>query len=92
MKTQAQNLPSATLTLPEFVQQIMLAVSARLAAQRSRRQRERTRQIMAQMDDRLLDDIGVTAQKETGPLEGLAQMNPAFLAATAFCLPGKNRR
>jgi hypothetical protein len=47
---------------------------------------------MAQMDDRLLDDIGVAAQKETGPLEGLAQMNPAFLAASAFCLPRKDRR
>jgi uncharacterized protein YjiS (DUF1127 family) len=92
MKTHAQAHTAAHVTLLSHVQEIVKKFSAAAAKRRARRQEMATLEELRQLDARLLDDIGMALPKRTARLEGLAQMNPAFLAASAFSLPRKDRR
>jgi uncharacterized protein YjiS (DUF1127 family) len=92
MKTFSQHIPAAHMTPAGFLQQIMLWISAAADERRARRRKRATAELLARMDEHLLDDIGATRPKTTSALEELAQMNPAYLAATAFTLPRKDRR
>ena len=74
------------------MQVVVQKLSAAAAERRVRRQMKATLQEIERMDARLLDDIGVALPKKAAGLESLAQLNPAYLAVTAFSLPHNRRR
>jgi len=92
MKIHAQAHTAAHSPLLSYVHDLVQRLSAAAAEHRVRRQTKATLVELGRMDARLLDDIGVSLPKRTAAPESLAQMNPAFLAASAFSLPRKDRR
>ncbi len=92
MRTQSRTLPSAHVPFLNLVKVVMQKISAAAAQRRLRRQNQATLDLLAGMDDQLLDDIGMAPAKKPTGLDALAQMSPAYLAATVFSLPRKDRR
>ncbi len=91
MKIHSQSFPAAHAILLGFAQDLLQRISAAAAERRVRRQRKTAAEALQQMDLRLLDDIGVTSRNTTLPLEQLAKMNPAVLAASIFSAPRSSR-
>ena len=95
MKTYSPSLPAALVTRSGFLQKIMLWLEASAAEHRARRRMRETAELLAQMDEHLLDDIGVSRQQEASAksaMKELAEMHPAYLAAMAFSAPRQDRR
>lgn len=91
MKIHAQAHTAAHSTFFSYVHDLAQNFSAAANERRVRRQAKATLRELEHMDARQLDDIGVSLPKRTAAPESLAQMTPAFLAASAFSLPRKGR-
>jgi hypothetical protein len=92
MKTHSPSLPVAHVTFLGLVRMATGKISDALAEARARRRSKAANEFPGQVDVQFLDDIGMAQPRMPAALETLAQMNPAFLAATAFSLPRSGRR
>jgi uncharacterized protein YjiS (DUF1127 family) len=92
MNTHSQTLSAAHVTLQGFVHDILQRIAAAAAERRVRRQQKAAAEALRHMDLRLLDDIGVTSSDKGLPLEQLALLTPAVLAANIFSGSSRNSR
>jgi hypothetical protein len=62
-------------------------LSSALAKRRVIHTRESTLEALQLVEPGLLDQHGIPAGRRQGPMEALANSNPAVIAAGVFCLP-----
>lgn len=91
MANQSQILVGTQVTVLGAAQQFIRRLSAAAAERRALRQTKIAAQALQQMDPRLLADIGVASSSEVRPMEQLARLNPAVVAASVFSLPHNGR-
>ena len=92
MNFHSETVSAAQVKQFGLFQQIVQWLAAAGARRRAQWQAEANLATLRQMDARLLDDIGMAEPTAPAAIEGLAQMNPAVVAATAFSLPLRSRR
>jgi hypothetical protein len=90
MKTQAQTLRFAP-AFPAFARDIILSVSAALAARRAHRERQAATKVLF-ADPGFLAEFGHALPGKQGPAHDLAQMTPAVLAASLHTVHRDGRR
>jgi uncharacterized protein YjiS (DUF1127 family) len=91
MENHSQFLASPQVTVLGVVQQFIQKISTAAAARRARRETEAAADALQQLDPRLLADFGIDRSNKVRPMEQLANLNPAVLAAGVFS-PRHNRR
>lgn len=92
MNNHSQTLSSAHVTLLGFANDVRKRISAAAAERRVRRQQKAAAEALRHMDHHLLEDIGVVSSDKALPLENLAKLTPAVLAASIFSAPHRNGR